>query len=147
MKRSQHEWPEDRITRCSRLALRMTRFVVPAGGRREWLNEWDAELWQLLRQREGVVRLGLFLVGALGHGLWEWNDGWSLDSIAQDTRYAVRTLVRSPGFTVAAVLMLALSIGANTALFSVLEEAVLAEPPFPEPERLVVIDNLLWFLI
>ena len=143
MNRSQHEWPKDRIARCSRHALRMASFFVPAGGRREWLNEWDAELWQLLRQREGLVRLGLFLVGALGHGLWEWKEGWSLDSFAQDARFAVRTLVRSPGFTVAAVFMLALSIGANTALFSVLEEAVLAEPPFPEPERLVVIDNLL----
>ena len=38
--------------------------------------------------------------------------------------------------------MLALSIGANTALFSVIEEAVLAEPPFPEPDRLVVVDQL-----
>ncbi len=143
MKRSPHQWPENHITRCSRRVLRVASYLVPADARREWLNEWDAELWHLLRQPEGMWRLGLFLVGAVGHGLWERKEGLSLDSFAQDARFAVRTLALSPGFTVAAVLMLSLSIGANTALFSVLERAVLAEPPFPEPERLVVIDNLL----
>jgi len=65
-----------------------------------------------------------------------------MDGLLQDFKYALRTLARSPGFTFAAVLMLAVSIGANTALFSVLEEAVLAEPPFLKPDRLVVVDNL-----
>jgi len=65
-----------------------------------------------------------------------------MESLLQDIRYAARTLVRSPGFTIAAVLMLTLAIGANTALFSVIEVAVLAEPPFPEPERLVVLDQV-----
>jgi putative ABC transport system permease protein len=64
-----------------------------------------------------------------------------MESLLQDIRYAARTLLRSPGFTIAAVLMLTLAIGANTALFSVIEEAILAEPPFPEPERLVVLDQ------
>ena len=65
-----------------------------------------------------------------------------METLLQDIRYAQRTLVRSPGFTIAAVLVLTLAIGANTALFSVIEEAVLAEPPFPEPERLVVLDQV-----
>jgi predicted permease len=65
-----------------------------------------------------------------------------MESIMQDVRFALRTLTRSPGFALAAILMLATSIGASTALFSVIEKAVLADPPFPEPERLVVVDQL-----
>jgi len=69
-------------------------------------------------------------------------NGMMIESLLQDVRYAARTLARSPGFSLAAVTMLTLSIGASTALFSVLEKAVLAEPPFPESERIVAVDNL-----
>jgi len=62
-----------------------------------------------------------------------------LDSFAGDVRYATRTLCRTPGFTSLAVLIIALGIGANTAIFS-LVSAVLLEPlPFVEPDELVVI--------
>src|SRR5262245_33504313 len=52
-------------------------------------------------------------------------------------RYALRRLRQSPGFTATAILSLAIGIGANTAIFTLINAILLRQPPFREPERLV----------
>lgn len=70
----------------------------------------------------------------------EW--GWTrLEQTVQDVRYAVRTLGRSPGFTATAVLSLALGIGANTALFTLINTVTWKMRPVSDPERLLVLSQ------
>src|SRR5437016_13173386 len=62
-----------------------------------------------------------------------------MDTIWQDLRYGMRMLTKNPGFTVVAVLTLALGLGANTAIFSLTDQILLRLLPVEKPEELVVL--------
>src|SRR5687767_59048 len=64
-----------------------------------------------------------------GRGLW-------LERLVQDVRYGARALRRTPAFTIVAVLTLALAIGANSAVFTMVNSVLLKPLPFRDPERL-----------
>jgi hypothetical protein len=67
---------------------------------------------------------------------WSWN---GLESILRDVRYGVRTLIRTPGFAAIAILIMALGIGANVTLFTVVRSVLLKPLPFADPDRLVML--------
>jgi putative ABC transport system permease protein len=69
---------------------------------------------------------------------WRWH--W-IDELLQDLSYGARMLRKNPGFTLVAILMLALGISVNTAVFSVVSGVLLSPLPYPHPEQLVALDE------
>src|SRR5215475_14358063 len=129
--------------------IRMIGVVVPRRLRANWRREWEAEL----RHREELLsewdrlnwRNKLDLLWRSTSAFWDalWLQPKRLeDEMFQDLRFALRMLLRHPGFTLVAILTLTLGVGANTAIFSVVNALILRPLPYPDPERLVWVEEV-----
>jgi predicted permease len=76
------------------------------------------------------------LIREHSRAVWSWN---RIESLARDLRYGLRTLARTPGFTLIAVVVMALGIGANVALFTVVRSVLLKPLPYSDPGRLALL--------
>src|SRR5205085_5816787 len=70
---------------------------------------------------------------------WTHRTGGTMNRLLQDFRYALRVLLKNRGLTTVVVLSLAIGIGANSAIFSVVDALLLRPLPYPEPERLAAV--------
>jgi putative ABC transport system permease protein len=105
-------------------------------------NEYGDELCRIFARRRrdasGPFAVGLMWLGAVGDTLVN-AARVHFDILRQDLRHTSRTLRRTPGFTVTAVLVTALGVGATTAAFTLADHVLLRPLPFPEPDQLVKI--------
>ena len=129
-------WPDSRLLRAARAWLAVLSNLVPEPRREYWLEEWEGELWELWRRAGRVPRryggraaaVAGYSLGAPWSALWELKEEW-MTELWRDVRYAVRTLARAPGYVVVAVVTLALGIGANTTVFSLVNGLLFRDPP------------------
>lgn len=119
--------------RIANLIVRVSSWFVPADARHDWRAEWLAEI----RARTSGGAVLAFACGAPLHALWLQKEQWRPEMVSADLRFGWRQVRRNPGIALAAVLTLAIGIGATTAIFSVVYGVLLKPLPFREPSRLV----------
>ncbi len=137
------------MRRLNRLGLGLRALIWKNRTERELDEELRAYLDMAIEQkissglpREAATRAARVEVGSVEAIKERVRDvGWEahIDSLVQDLRFGVRSFLRTPGFTIPALLTLALGIGATAAMFSVIRTVMLEPLPYREPDRIVAI--------
>ena len=121
--------------------------LIPPARRPAWQREWEAEVayaWRSMNRTGppgalAVVRLRLRILTCVIDALWEKKETMKMTGLSNDLRFATRSLVRHPAFTVIAVLTLALGVGATTAVFTLVDGVLISPLPFDEADDLLAI--------
>jgi predicted permease len=123
----------------------LARVLVPDRRRDEWTREWEGELWYRA-SRLGAAepndghaarRLVVRTLGAFPHAVWTLTDEMRVDPMLLDLRYALRGIAKRPTFAALVIATLAIGIGANTAMFSIVHSVLLEPLPYDRPHELV----------
>ncbi|MHB1193886.1 MAG: ABC transporter permease [Longimicrobiales bacterium] len=117
-----------------RLWVRLLSGLVPGPEREEWVEEWDGEL----AAHGGTMAQAW---GALPDAWCLRTEGWTMEGMLRDVRAAGKALARKPFFTALAGVTLAVGIGANTAIYSVVDGVLLDPLPYPESGALVSVNH------
>jgi macrolide transport system ATP-binding/permease protein len=133
---------EDFMQRIWSFLLRRRRYNELSQSIREHLDERIEELMldgmprkqaeQAAKREFGNVEL----IEQRGREVWQWN---AFENILADVRFALRQIARAPGFVFTVCVTLALGIGVNTAIFSIVNALLLKELPYPHPERIATL--------
>ena len=136
--------PTDRRLTWLLRVVDLGRWLAPPSRRREWRRQWRADIqhelnWQSRHRlgTAGAMTLAVRTLGALRHAFWLRGHVRRLEMISQDVRYGWRSLSRNPGFTAVAVATLAVGIGANTTIFSLMNAVVLRPLAAHDPDQVV----------
>jgi len=127
------EMPEGLRFRLALALISTIRFLVPGDLRSRWTAEWRAEIWHRARRSGSLAPT----FAALPHAASLRRQHWSPETMVQDFRYALRQMRNTPGLSALIVLTMALGIGANSLVYSVLDSTVLHPLPFDDADRLV----------
>ena len=122
-----------------RLWLRLVSVWLPSEERGRWREEWDSDLDAMRRRGAGYMERTTWAIGLWWAAVQFRTEGASMDGWGREVRNAIRGLLHRPAFTAIAVLTLGLGVGANTAIFSVVNGVILEPLRYPASEQLVTV--------